>query len=237
MKTIKSNAHIKASARGYLTGNYTCVTLSICTYFLFYLVLSLISDVVGSGIGAAALIITIVIHTIVNICLRLFQYGLNGGYLRMCCNEKPRVSDIFSCLTNETAIKLSIYISLLDLFFELAPLAIIQYLPMNNLKSIGIFLCSFIIYIFAYLFIEFTYMPAGYLLHDLEGKTAHQLMLVSHWMMRGHRLRLLVLRLSFIPLYIVGMIPLGLGLIYVYPYQICSDTCFYLNLADSFSDR
>ena len=48
--------------------------------------------------------------------------------------------------------------------------------------------------------------------------------------MKGHKGRLFYIGLSFIPLKLLAILSLGIGFLWVYPYQYMTQTLFFLDL-------
>ena len=68
---------------------------------------------------------------------------------------------------------------------------------------------------------------AYYIMVDHPEYTWKQCLDESQKMMKGHKGQLFCLDLSFIGWYIVGMLCLGLGVLWVYPYHHVARTEFY----------
>lgn len=74
------------------------------------------------------------------------------------------------------------------------------------------------------------FFPAFYMVIDFPDWNVSTILKRSFEVMKGHKLRLFMLYLSFIPLYLLSMFTCGLALIWVIPYQKMTLTNFYLNL-------
>lgn len=74
------------------------------------------------------------------------------------------------------------------------------------------------------------FFPAFYMVIDFLDWNVSTILKRSFEVMKGHKLRLFMLYLSFIPLYLLSMFTCGLALIWVIPYQKMTLTNFYLNL-------
>ena len=77
---------------------------------------------------------------------------------------------------------------------------------------------------------SYAYAMTGYILTDNPNIGANDAITKSRQMMRGHKWQLFCLDLSFIGWYIVGMLCLGIGLLWVAPYHEMARAHFYEEL-------
>lgn len=71
-----------------------------------------------------------------------------------------------------------------------------------------------------------------YILLDFPDKSLGEIVHLSFTLMKGNLLRLLYLKVSFLPLYLLGFLSFGLGLLWVIPYDSMAEVSFYMNLMD-----
>ena len=81
---------------------------------------------------------------------------------------------------------------------------------------------------------SYAYSQAFYIQQDQENKDWRYCLDKSQEMMKGHKWDLFVLDLSFIGWYIVGLLCLGIGILFVTPYHEMAKANFYLELKKSF---
>lgn len=81
-----------------------------------------------------------------------------------------------------------------------------------------------------YLILTLSFFPSFYMILDFPNWDAATILKKSFEVMGGNRIRLLLLYLSFIPLYLLSFITCGLALIWVIPYMKMTETNFYLDL-------
>ncbi|WLS84888.1 DUF975 family protein [Lactobacillus apis] len=87
----------------------------------------------------------------------------------------------------------------------------------------------------------YSYALTPYIVNDMvaSGKEVHATTAItaSRQLMKGHKWELFVLDLSFIPWYLLGIITLGIGYLWLVPYISTTKANFYRNLAgDQFSN-
>ncbi|MCD7738745.1 MAG: DUF975 family protein [Lachnospiraceae bacterium] len=115
----------------------------------------------------------------------------------------------------------------------------INYLPDVNLPaSVASALVLFIIvltiaYILYAAWISLTYSQTTRILVDFPDLKVTQAYKRSSQLMKGRRLRLLGLQLSFIPWALLSVVTLGIGFLYLLPYMGCTNVQFYLDLVQS----
>jgi uncharacterized membrane protein len=81
-----------------------------------------------------------------------------------------------------------------------------------------------------YFFVSLVFSQAFFLLLDFEDKSAMELLAKSHLVMNGHKKRLFLLWLSFVPLLLVSVFTCCIGFIWVVPYIKVALANFYMDL-------
>ncbi|MCD8326132.1 MAG: DUF975 family protein [Lachnospiraceae bacterium] len=115
----------------------------------------------------------------------------------------------------------------------------IDYLPDISLPAaVTAALLVFVIvltlaYVLYAAWISLTYSQTTRVLVDFPDLTVTQAYKRSSQLMKGNRLRLLGLQLSFIPWSLLSVVTLGIGFLYLLPYMGCTNVEFYLNLVKS----
>ena len=78
--------------------------------------------------------------------------------------------------------------------------------------------------------LAYAYCMVPYLLYDYPELSVREAMKISREMMRGHKWKLFVLDLTFIGWIILSIFTLGLGILFVEPYQQAARSAFYEDL-------
>ena len=65
---------------------------------------------------------------------------------------------------------------------------------------------------------------------DFPDYTAKQALLTGFKLAKQHFGKIFRLKLSFIPIYLLGIFSLGIGLLWVIPYAQMTYTCFYVDI-------
>ena len=134
-------------------------------------------------------------------------YGLNCYFVKLSKKEEATINDVFSAFSSR--------------FTETMLSGLVE--------SIFIFLWSLLL-IIPGIVKYYSYSMSRYLLLDnpeMKWDEAHK---KSMEMMYGHKWQLFILDLSFLGWYIVGILCLGIGVLWVWPYHYATRANFYLAL-------
>jgi uncharacterized membrane protein len=81
---------------------------------------------------------------------------------------------------------------------------------------------------------NYAYRMTPYILADSPALSASEAIRISEQMMRGHKMELFILELSFLGWYILGMLAFGIGVYFVHPYKDATEAQFYMTLRASY---
>jgi len=76
----------------------------------------------------------------------------------------------------------------------------------------------------------YSYSMAYYILADNPGMTAMEALKASKNLMKGHKMDLFLLHLTFAGWFILSALSLGIGFLWLSPYMTAAATAFYLDL-------
>lgn len=107
---------------------------------------------------------------------------------------------------------------------------------LNILTKIFVFLWTLLL-IIPGIIKSYAYSMAIYIQQDQKNKDWRYCLDKSQEMMKGHKWDLFVLDLSFIGWYIVGLLCLGIGMLWVVPYHQVTKANFYLELKKQFEPQ
>lgn len=240
IKTIKSNAKEQL-----LSHMWTAVFFT----FLFYLLTNLCSFCLMVFPGSES-ILDMLIYEFTTLMVHLFsgllQVGVASFYLKIATGkERCSLFDLFHAFSNgpDRAIKVSFFIAMIRMLCTLPYIIYVLYfmpsysmeqllsMDTNVLKSLCIayFILGMgeLLFFLIYLFFE----PIYFMLADMPGLSAGKAIKMSIWLMKGSKVRLLWLNLSFLPLQFVSLFTFGIGNLWVTPYINTSKACFYADLS------
>lgn len=164
----------------------------------------------------------------------LFDYGLAYYYLNYMTNRNYSILNLFSGLSQAPGRTLVIATILYLIQFAcMLPYEIYYYVigmddALHYAIGIGVLIVGYLICII----INLSFAPIYYILADFPEITVKKAISLSFWLMKGNKLKLLLLNLSFIPLYLLSLLSFGIALLWVNPYKNCATTVFYLDLAN-----
>jgi len=201
-----NRSELKSHARNQLRGKWGLAIAGIVIIFLIQFIVNIISRFAKDNIGLIIIftLVSIVISTVLSI--GMCRFSLNYAYEE----KEPELKDIFSGFpVTLKAVGLSILLGLI-----LIVGTILLIIP-------GI--------IFTYMFSQ-----SYYILADDNSKSIIQCLKESAAMMSGYKFKYFVLALSFLGWVILGMIPLGIGLLWVTPYMNVTMASFYLKVKNNY---
>ena len=79
-------------------------------------------------------------------------------------------------------------------------------------------------------FVDLLFSQCYYVMLDFEQYTGAQVMNTAAQLIRGNMGRLFYIVLSFFPLYLLGILSMGIGFLWIYPYKEATLANFYLDL-------
>lgn len=232
MSEIRSISDLQASARGHLEGNYKKSAGIIICYMLLCVFINFISPANTYAKSLVANIIALIISVLVEALPLLLKAGLYNFYIKVCCNTTFTTKDLFCGFTingKRNFIYSLILLIAQNLFLIPTTLYVTALITSGQgsvetafmILAVGIIL-NFILSIYV--------SQVFFLMFDFPDKSFIELIQLSAYLMRGHKLQYILIILGFLPLEILGCLSLGIGLIWVMPYKISTLACFYLDL-------
>lgn len=247
MNQYLSSASLKTLAKGQLLGKYGTV---IAAYLIHLLCIFTVNRAISLLIGTGT-IIGILLSAIANFLLSLFSgYFLAGEafiYLKIACNQRPLVSDLFHFFRGDTSKVISIQIITAGVTsVSFLPSTIVAYfldqslalrltgrLTETSSPDALLFLLFVVLLLIAAvisIYVDLMLSQAFYLMLDFPDYPASRIIRMSIQLMKGNKGRLLYIELSFIPLLLLGGISCGIGLLWLLPYMAATYANFYLDL-------
>lgn len=241
---------LKFRARRSLWGNYgtltiiqlaitVCAGIFIGALYLFMILFVVAGAVIGSGVPLPALFTagTAGIAIFLYLAYLLLASIIGAGYARimldMCLGMRAEPGRIFFAFRNHflkfTGITLlmagaGILGSLPSLLWSFSLRLQIMYGTLGQILTV--FQWCFL------LWFGLTYGLAYYILLEDTEKGVFQCMRESRELMRGNRIRRLLMGISFAGWYVLIWVTLGIGSLWVLPYISCTSAHFYLDLRE-----
>lgn len=226
----KSSSLLKAVARQALFGKYkTVVPVYITMVLAVGFPLQLLQRILNlkSSAGSAMYLAG---YLIISLLTAVFILGQNRIYLNIARGHEIRFSQMWYGFQNnaDKAILANLIITLKTTAAGIPfiiSLCIVYATRNYYLAPLAGITCSF--YLIAAAYFKLTYSQVFYLMLDLPEETASELLARSKQLMKGNRLRLFYLQVSFLGLLILGTISFNIGLFWVMPYMNMTLAGFY----------
>jgi uncharacterized membrane protein len=201
-----NRAELKRHAKDQLKGKWGLAIGSIAVIILIQIVFNIISRCVEDNT---------ILFIIITLVSMIVSSAMGTGTCRLSLNyayddKQPAFADIFSGF--------QVILKVIGLFILLAIIILV-----------GTILLVIPGIIFSYMFSQ-----AYYILADDNSKSIIQCLKESAGMMKGYKFKYFVLLLSFLGWTILGLIPLGIGLLWVMPYMNVTVASFYLKVKDNY---
>lgn len=205
---MSTRVELKSHAKNQLKGKWG---LAIGGMFVAGILIPIITNLI-SRLVSESLILSIIVCLVsividVTIGVGMCRFSLNYADE----NKKPEFGDIFSQ-------------------FKVIHKAIGLYILMFIIIMVGLILLVVPGIIFTYMFSQ-----SFFILADDNSKSIIECLKESANMMKGHKFEYFVLVLSFLGWIILGLIPLGIGLLWVLPYMNVTVAAYYLEVKNNYN--
>ena len=254
MKSLTSFSRIRSAARQNLAGNYMTFFLAIVVAvglsFAIDSILSWAAAPLLAGQSLFNLIASLMVTCLVYSFITVLQAGILYVSLNIARRSEASVGDVLLGFRYhpETAIAISLLTALLRTVCTL-PL----YLVMDRIYAVGIysaagagkamspaaavpaFLAALAAAVVLDFLILYSYSQALFLYIDHQDYSALRCLKESRLLMKGRRIRYLMLNLSFLGYAALSVLSLGLGCVWTIPYYNVSCAEFYMDLSGNYS--
>lgn len=246
MKQYQKNYQIRNRAKDMMEGKYGSAVLLLFLSALISGAVQLFINTVGrntmnsvyrmTGSQASATAVSIFFHVLLlaaSVILGVMDAGITLFFLNIACGQPSSIRNLFygfqaeskKCLIIATAITLWRSICLYPG----------QYLAGNYLntmddKWLPYALIALIAGTAIYIPVSLGIGLSFYLMLDFPQNSARETLALCWRVTRGHRKRLFLLELSFLPLMLLCTLSFGIGFLWLNPYMQMTYTCFFLDL-------
>lgn len=247
MREYRTIAQIKKQTKEQLLGNYSVLTGSFVVLFVIIYALTLIISgaVTGTMVGGTMMTADVkptlsffVMYFVVMMLIGLFTMIFTVGYMYQCMKvargQSTTLGDMFYVFKHHPDKVLIIgFVQLLISYILVLPQQIMLYYPDawgDTDNDIWIWLAIYIAE-FAIIMIISLSLGMSFLVYfDNPDYSAIACMKESVRLMKGNKLRLFGLGLSLIGMYLLGILSLGVGLMWLMPYMSTATVNFYRDL-------
>lgn len=218
---------LKGIARDKMLGNYSAaVGAYVFMRIILVTGLSFSLALTGSS-GLIALVISFLFMLLEGILV----FGELAIYLKISVGQKAVAGDLFSAskVFAEKAVKFRL-IYLAILYGSLGLAIGFEYLLIKlSILNMSLLYTAWGIIAVVCIYLLLTYSQVMYYIHDFTELSVKEACNKSKELMKGNKLSLLYIYISFIPMYLVGALTMMLGIYFVHPYFKLTLTEFYLD--------
>lgn len=234
MSSYQSCTNLKAQAKEHMFGHYKA---AVGATLLIFLTMEFFQVMAPSLLGNLDTVIGIVIYYgvsfFVSVMGGLFFSGIAYFYLKIVCAQHVRVNDAFLGFHffPDKALAIQAWISLISYAADLPRFLLYSRITdMSDTKVLaGLILCT-VLSCLVTVTLNLFYAQAFFLLHDFPQASAKDLLAMSRRLMDGHKGRLLLLCISFLPLMLLSMLSCGIAMLWIMPYMYTTLAEFYLDI-------
>ena len=231
----KSNALLKAEARDVLLGKLRPAVIAIALTILIRFALSEMNSSFAFDNRLLKLAFIMLLQFITVIVAGLFEIGLCALFLNLqFAPESASIRDLFAVFRSgyaDTAIRIRAFFSLFDVVFYLPSVILSLWLPDRDFLhySLPVYAAVGAAVVLRLLF-SICFGISSYLFLDYPEMTAVENLRRTWLLMKGSRGRYLRLFLSFVPLYLLSALSLGIASLWVSAYLNAARVSFYKDL-------
>ena len=237
---IKSNREIRSYAKECLIGKMTLPVIISIFYVLSRNSFDSLAAIGLFGSSIFSLVFFCVMSLVLDTVIGIFDYGITHFYLSLVTGRDISLYDIFKGYRTSTdrIMGFSFILALLRLLC-LLPYYIISFI-VNPDSMLGLITCLVLSLLGAliYFLLSLILAPGYYILCDIPDVSLPLVFVMSLSMMNGKRyFKLLLLKISYIPLLLLGYLSLGVGLLFVNPFMYAAEAFFYEDLCDEYESK
>ena len=233
MERHATSAELKARAKGQLLGKYGTV---IPTVLVVEIIMVSVSGILSFPLNPQTIpgaVLSFIIECLVQLLAGIFLAGQTYLYLNISCGGNIRVSDVFYGFTHhpDRAILIQLFQLLLMLASFVPLFAVLGlWMVIDSIYMLIPVAVTFCFGLIVSVIISLMYSQSYFVMLDFPDFTALQCLRYSRRIMKGSKARRFYLDMSFIPLYLLGLLTCCIGLLFVIPYMNTTYSNFYLEL-------
>ncbi|MCL2052224.1 MAG: DUF975 family protein [Lachnospiraceae bacterium] len=220
-------------ARGQLLGKYPLAAAAFIAVFMAFIIVQLLTAAFFSASGTFGLILSQLTSFAISLLFGVVNVGVLFMALKISCNEAIGLNDLLYGFNYhpKKIVTIQAVLSGVNLAAML-PATVLRFIYGNtgDRDYLPLMIIFYLAGFSVYFFVSLVLSQAFFLLLDFEDKNATELLMKSHLIMNGHKKRLFLLWLSFVPLFILSIFSCCLGFIWVIPYVKVTLANFYMDL-------
>ncbi|WP_026652588.1 DUF975 family protein [Butyrivibrio proteoclasticus] len=232
MTKFKSAKELKSIAKEVSIGKYGTLIGADLLILAITFGVSLFTGV--SNVSSIAFyIFGLLLSFAASVFLGILMSGKAYLYMNLLYSQTVSVSDIFFGFKQQpvSAMKIQAFISGITMIAGI-PVSYftLQFYTNPTIDVYMYVIIGLIVQIIVSVYMDLTYSMSFFLLQDFPERSAAQILATSRRIMKGNRLRLFYLKVTFIPLYILCFIAFIIPILWATVYQYASTCAFYQDL-------
>lgn len=232
MSKITPRKEQKALARRLLHGKLGfLISVTMMMTLLNLITSTMLTDLFSSGSGIWNLILQLGTSAIINIFYYLLYAGQIRIYYKICDQKVFTMRDLLFAFSHQPE-QVAIFALIQFILQSTAVNGMIELLLTVLFSDLGIALIALLLLIVVsvlFIWIQLGLSFVLYLYNETPWQSMFQLLKQSWQMMKGHRIRMLILKLSFLGLDLLSLLSFGIGYLFAEPYILATNTLFYWN--------
>jgi len=233
MKQYKSRAALKDLAKRKLDGHFSNAVFALLLVDIITRAASniIISLIPGRGVLQYAL--SFLFSLVLSTFLGILQTGIAYYFLNISCGRHATHGDLFHGfhVYPDKSIKISLVHVLTETICLLPyQIFLLRFLNTQNRNDMLFSLIAMVIGYILLTPIKLMISQTYFLLLDFPEASVSDIFRTGIRVMKGHKWRLFLLDISFLPLYLLGFLSFGIGLLWINPYVRATYALFFLDL-------
>ena len=234
MKQYKTSAELKALAKEALMGKYGVAVGASALYLLITYLLTEVSFIFMAVPGIIGTVLYYLSVFILTVFTGFFAYGFNLIFLKLSCNVPAKMSDLFKGFSTNTKeiFKAQLFRTIIT-FVACIPCYIFTEVVSEEqiINYIGLYFMLYGIGLLGQFLVMLYYNQTFFIMLDFPNYDAKKALAFSRKLMKGNKGRFIYLTVSFIPLFLLGMLTCCIGYLWIIPYMQATLAQFYLDIA------
>ena len=233
----RSNKEIRSYARERLLGNMFIPCMITLFFFTVKNTFELLMQLGVIGSDMLSFIFYVFLFITVNSVFGLIRCGITRFFLSFVTSKKANPLNAFTVFgsSTEVIISASFMLSIISILVQMPYLVYSFFFADNTVQSLLIALIMMLAGNIVIFLIDTYLFPIYFVICDYPDMRLPMVLIMTLSLMNKKQFfKYLLLQISFIPMYFLGFITLGIGLLWVVPYAYTSYAYFYENLCEEY---
>lgn len=233
MNQHKTSAELKALAKESLMGKYG---VAICASLIYMLIAYAITELSALFLLIPGIVGTLLYYLsifVITVFTGIFAYGFNFIFLKISCNAPVKISDLYYGFSTHTKeiLKAQFFRSLITYVACIPCYIFNEVVSTEQLTNyVGLYFLLYGLGLLGQFIVMLLYNQTFFIMLDFPNYDAKKALAFSRKLMKGNKGRFTYLMVSFIPLFLLGILTCCVGYLWIVPYMQATLAQFYLDL-------